>query len=134
MGIAIDIIFVCAFYLELAPEWETTFTRKDREPLGCHIPLLFVHLTCLDRASSVFSVCASSSVSCTPARRYACTSTPPYASRLPIWDPSLRKGIRRSLAGKSSLVVQFSLEKKKREETFFWFESALILVLCDKQK
>src|SRR2546430_11251750 len=33
MGIEIDIIFVCAFYLELAPEWKTTFTRKDREPI-----------------------------------------------------------------------------------------------------
>jgi hypothetical protein len=32
MDIAIAIIFACAFYLELAPEWETTFTRKDREP------------------------------------------------------------------------------------------------------
>jgi IS1 family transposase len=32
MDIEIDIISVCVFYLELAPEWETTFTRKDREP------------------------------------------------------------------------------------------------------
>ena len=38
MGIEIDIIFVCAFYLELAPEWKTTFTRKDREPYRfCHL-------------------------------------------------------------------------------------------------
>jgi hypothetical protein len=29
MGIETDIIFVCAFYLALAPEWKTTFTRKD---------------------------------------------------------------------------------------------------------
>jgi len=32
MAIGINIIFVCAFYLELIPEWWTIFTRKDREP------------------------------------------------------------------------------------------------------
>jgi len=31
MGIETDIIFVCAFYLALAPEWKTTFTRKDTD-------------------------------------------------------------------------------------------------------
>src|SRR5262245_30783619 len=32
MDIEIDIIFVCVFYLELAPEWETIFTLFGREP------------------------------------------------------------------------------------------------------
>src|SRR2546430_4250175 len=43
MDIIIDIIFVCAFYLELIPEWSTTFTRKDREP-HCYLLVLFVVL------------------------------------------------------------------------------------------
>jgi len=32
MDIIIDITFVCAFYLELIPEWETTFTLIGRDP------------------------------------------------------------------------------------------------------
>jgi hypothetical protein len=32
MDIVIDIIFVCAFYLEPTPERWTTFTLLDREP------------------------------------------------------------------------------------------------------
>ncbi len=30
MAIAVDIIFVCAFYLEQTPEGGTTFTLRDR--------------------------------------------------------------------------------------------------------
>ena len=33
MDIIIDITFVCAFYLELIPEWETTFTLIGRDPV-----------------------------------------------------------------------------------------------------
>ena len=38
-----------------------------------------------------------------------------YASLLPVWGPSLGKQIRRFLAGKSLLVVQFSVEKNKKK-------------------
>ena len=85
---------------------------------------------------SFFSVSASSSVSCTPARPNAQVArlfryTPLCQFGVPLWE----KKFRRFLAGKSLLVVQFSAEKNKRKwAIFFWFESALILVLCDKQK
>ena len=43
MAIKIDIIFVCAFYLEPTPERWTTFTRKDREPRATCIAAINVY-------------------------------------------------------------------------------------------
>src|SRR2546429_5083164 len=50
MDIAIGIIFVCAFYLELLPECSTTFTLIGRDPTGgysLHQWCCLTHRICL---------------------------------------------------------------------------------------
>jgi hypothetical protein len=38
MAITVTPIFVCAFYLDLAPEWGTSFTLFGREPPQDYLP------------------------------------------------------------------------------------------------
>src|SRR6266480_5163615 len=49
MDIIIDITFVCAFYLELIPEWETTFTLIGRDPRNVNPMLALRTGECNDR-------------------------------------------------------------------------------------